>query len=143
MEKLYFRLAYFYFGRAFYPGDYADPEIIKPHIIILNKNSRNLVNEDTLKECILSGAIVVPPKSEYYDKAQALLSNSVKKDSSPKEEPKTEPTPDSSSEDPKLYKREDLESLKMGKIRVIGRKYDVKDNDKSELIDKILQAQEK
>jgi hypothetical protein len=40
----------------------------------------------------------------------------------------------------KAFTREQLEGMKMGALRKIGRKYGVKDNVKSELIDKIMGA---
>ena len=136
MEKLYFRRAYFHPGRVFHPGDYADPEFLRPHILIMNKNSRNLISEELLKECIESGAVRIPPGGEYYEKAESILNG--KKKSKPKEELSPE-----GPKNPIIYKKEDLKDLKMKDVRAIGRKYDVKDNDKSELIDKILAAQGK
>ncbi len=48
-------------------------------------------------------------------------------------------TPDGSADPVHTY--DELISLKMGEIRAIGNKFDVKDNDKRELVDKILKAQ--
>ena len=161
-DNLHCRRNYFCFGGLTkYPGDTA--EGLPRHIQIMLKNQRVLIREEDLIECIKTGAVKVPPKSSYYKKSLEILGEQ------PVSEPDPEPTPveeevvepevvedpepeeteeeivESESEEPKsgLYTREDLESLKMGDLQEIGHYYDVTDNTKSELVDKILEAQSK
>jgi len=174
-EKLYFRRAYPYFGHMYWPGDALNRDVLKPHVTIMLKNSAMFLKERDLIECIKSGAVKVPPKGEYYEKACEILNQKIEVteevveqpsvEEAPAEEPVKEEVKEESVEDvfgeiqpatieatpevtPEVtpeadvtYTKELLSAMKMYELRVIGEQFGVKDNDKSELIEKILEKQ--
>ena len=82
---------------------------------------------------------VKPPKGAESKSVSGLQGGGNMTETVVKSDPKSK-KPETAKEHAAKFTREQLESMKMASLRKIGDTYGVKDNIKSELIDKIMEA---